>query len=129
MWNRTDSLILRYGCAVVVIALATIVRLLLDAVLGDKFVFTTMFFAVMVAAWYGGFGPALAATLMGAVASGQLFLPPRGSFVIEGIDNRVGMVLYLIVGFGIALLGGAMRLRPTPGRGQRPEITRQAKRN
>lgn len=104
-----DSPFLRYGCAVVGIALATGFRLLLDPFLGDKFPFATIFFAVMVAAWYGGFGPALTAALLGALACARFLLPPRTSFAIEGFDNQGGMVLYLLTSFGIALLGGAMR--------------------
>jgi PAS domain-containing protein len=109
MSNRTDSLILRYGCAVVGIILATGVRLLFDPILEDKFVFTLLIFAVMFASWYGGFGPAVAATLLGALIAAQLFLAPRGSFAVEGFDNQMGLALYLAVSFGIALLGGAMR--------------------
>jgi PAS domain S-box-containing protein len=109
MSNRTDSLIFRYGCAVVAIALATGVRLLFDPILGDKFPFATTLFAVMVASWYGGFGPAAVATLLGALATTRFLLPPRGSFAIDGFDNQVGMGLYLAMGVGVCLLGGAMR--------------------
>jgi K+-sensing histidine kinase KdpD len=108
MRNRTD-LTLRYACAVVSIAVAIAVRLVLDPILGDKTPYPTVFLAILVAASYGGFGPAVVATLLGAIASSRFLLPPRDSFAIEGFDNQVGMVLYLGSGFGIALLGGAMR--------------------
>jgi PAS domain S-box-containing protein len=109
MWHRTDSLIFRYGCALFGITLATGLRLLFDPILGDKFPFATMLFGVMVASWYGGFGPALLATLLGALALDRFLLPPRGSFAIEGFDNQAGMGLYLAMSVGICLLGGAMR--------------------
>ncbi len=63
---------------------------------------------MVVVAWYGGFGPALAATLLGAVASAWLLLPPRGGFAVHGFENQAGLILYVGVGLGIALLGGAM---------------------
>ncbi len=53
------SWMLRYGCAVVSIALATWVRLLLDPVLGNDLPFATLLFAVLLTAWYGGVRPAL----------------------------------------------------------------------
>ena len=109
MGKRDKSLWLRYGVAVASIILATGIRLLLDPILGDKFAFTTLFFAVMVAAWYGGFGPAISASVFGAVCAIGLLLPPRGSFTVEGFDNQVGLALYLAGSFGIALLGGSMR--------------------
>ena len=109
MRNTTSSLSLRYGCAVAAIAVAVCVRLLLNPILEDKFPFATIFLAVMVAAWYGGFGPALTATALGALASAFIFLPPRGSFAIHGFENQAGILLYLEVSVTIALLGGAMR--------------------
>ena len=109
MSNRSDSLMLRYGCAVVGVILATGVRLLLDPILADKFVFTLMIFAVMFASWYGGFGPAIAAAFMGALVAARFLLAPRDSFAIAGFDNQMGLALYLAVSFGIALLGGSMR--------------------
>jgi PAS domain S-box-containing protein len=101
--------LVRYGVAVAAVVAAVAVRELLDPVLGDAFPFATVFFAVLVAARYGGFGPALMATLLGAVASVWLLLPPRGVFTLEGFENQAGLVLYLGVGLGIAVLGGAMR--------------------
>ena len=99
----------RYGCAVVSISVAIGARLLLDPILDDKFPFATVFCGVMVTSWYSGFGPAVGAALLGALASARFLLPPRGSFTIDGFDNQAGMALYLATSFGIALLGGAMR--------------------
>ncbi len=109
MGNRNKVLWLRYGFAVLSIVVASGLRLLLDPILGDKFVFTTLFFAVMVAAWLGGFGPAVFASLLGAASAAALLLPPRGSFAVHGFDNQVGLLLYFSGSFGIALLSGSMR--------------------
>jgi PAS domain S-box-containing protein len=98
-----------YGVAVLSIALATGLRLLLDPLLGDAFPFATLFLAVLVAAWYGGFGPAVTATLLGAVGSVWLLLPPRPLPAAHGFEQQAGLALYVVVGLGIAALGGAMR--------------------
>ncbi len=103
------SLALRYGVAAGSIALATWFRLLLDPALGIQFPYATLFFAVLVTAWYGGFGPALAAVVLGTLSSTYFLIPPRGSFGVEGSDQLVGLALYVAIGFGIATLGGAMR--------------------
>ena len=63
----------------------------------------------MFAAWYGGFGPAIAASVLGLAFSAGL-LPPRGNLRVDAFDNQVGLVLYLFGSLGIALLGGSMRL-------------------
>lgn len=98
-----------YGCAVVSVALATLLRLSLDPLLGVNFPFATILFAVLLTAWYAGFRAAFAAVVLGACSSAYFLLPPRGSFRLEGVDNQTGMVLYLTTSFGIALLGGALR--------------------
>jgi PAS domain S-box-containing protein len=107
--NNPRSSLLRYGSAALGIALAVWARLLLDPMLGNHFPFATLFFAVLLTAWYGGFGPALVAVLIGALAADYFLIPLRGSFRVEGRDQLLGIVLYLTVGFGIAMLGGVMQ--------------------
>ncbi len=105
---RERSFLLRYGCALASVALATWVRLLLDPVLGDQFPFATFFFAVLATAWYGGMRPALIAVAVGAILADYFLVPPRGSFAFAGPAQYVGLGLYLSTGTGIAILGGAM---------------------
>jgi PAS domain S-box-containing protein len=120
---RNCTLLVRYGFAAFSIALATWIRLLLDPVLGNQFPYATVFFAVLLTSWYGGFGPALAAVILGALSSAYFLIPPRGAFAIEGWDQQAGMVLYLTTSLGIALLGGAMRVAQ-----QRAERAKEAER-
>jgi PAS domain S-box-containing protein len=123
MRNTPDSLLLRYGSALVSIALATWVRVLLDPVLGDQFPYATLFLAVLLTAWYGGFRPAMVAILLGALSSIYFLIPPRGSFSVQGWDQRAGLVLYLAMSLGIALCGGMMRAAQ-----ERVERAREAER-
>lgn len=102
--NQFDA----YVVAFVSAAAATGARILLDPLLGDYFPFATLFFAVIVSAWHGGFGPAVACLLSGAVLATRFLLPPRDSFSIEDFYNQAGLVLYLVTGLGIALVGAAM---------------------
>ena len=106
MPNSQRSLTLRYGCAVVSIALATWGRFLLDPILGNQFPYATLFFAVMLTSAYGGTGPAIAAVLLGAFSSTYFLLTPHG---LNGWDQYAGMAVYLLTSLSIALLGGAMR--------------------
>src|SRR5450432_1881315 len=109
MPSSQRSFLLRYGFAALGIALAVWARLLLDPALGNQFPFATLFLAVLFTAWYGGFGPALASVVLGALAADYFLIPPRGSFIVAGRDQLLGQMLYVIVGFGIAVLGGVMQ--------------------
>jgi PAS domain S-box-containing protein len=99
----------RYAVAVAAIVLATGLRMMMYPLLEWNFPFATLFFAVIFVAWNGGFGPALLATLVGGIAAGVFLLPPSFNLAVEGIENQGGLALYLAVGLGISLIGGAMR--------------------
>jgi PAS domain S-box-containing protein len=107
------STALRYGCAVVSTALAIWLRLLLDPLLGDQIPLPTLLLAVLVTAWYGGLRPALLAVLLCALSADYFLLPPRGSFMLRGEVEYVGMAFFLVVGIGIALIGGTMHAAPS----------------
>jgi PAS domain S-box-containing protein len=59
--NHPRILLRRYGCAVAAVAVATLVRLALDPILGIRVPFITFYAAILVSAWYGGVGPSLVA--------------------------------------------------------------------
>jgi PAS domain S-box-containing protein len=105
---------LRYGLAFAAVALASALRLLLDPLLGEQAPYAAGFLAIAFAAWYGGLGPALAALLASAAVSTYLFIPPRGSFLVHGMQAQAALALFLVTGAVVALLGnlhGAGRRR------------------
>src|ERR1700690_3576405 len=106
--QRSGSFLSPYGCALLSIAVAIGARLLLDPVLGTQFPYATVFLAVLITAWFGGFRPALAAVALGALGSDFFLIPPRHNFELIGPDQQVGMALYVVTGLGMALLAGAM---------------------
>src|SRR5579864_4846914 len=66
-------------------------------------------FAVLLTAWRAGLRPALVATIVGVLLADYFLIPPRGSLMIRDTLHWVELFLYLIVGTGIAVLGGRMR--------------------
>ncbi len=64
--------------------------------------------AVVIPAIYGGYGPALVATILSTVALAYLFVPPRYSFNI-GIDDAVRLGVFVLVAFATAWLSSARR--------------------
>src|SRR3712207_4920218 len=82
---RRPSPFLRYGVAVIAIALALGIKLLLDPLMADQSPFLLFAAAVMVAAWFGGLGSGLLATAVGAVVADYYFLAPVGSFTLPGV--------------------------------------------
>jgi|SRR5215207_564211 len=102
--GRRRSLPLRYGVAVASIALASGLKLLLDPRMTEPSPFLLLAGAVMIAAWFGGLGPGLLATVLGAMSADYLFLAPVGSFTgLFGV-GFLPMVLFVLQGLLITSL-------------------------
>jgi two-component system, cell cycle sensor histidine kinase and response regulator CckA len=82
------------------------VRWLLTPLLGHQFPFITFFPAVFLAAWLGGFGPALFATIASTVLAIMLVFPPLSNFLLPQAGT-IGIALFLLMGVMTALLGGS----------------------
>ncbi len=108
----SSSFLLRYGCAVLSIALATWVRVLLNPILGIQDAFSTLLLAVLVTAWYGGVRPALIAVALGVFSADYFLVPPIGGFGFKGAAQYADLILYLGAGAGIGVLGGVMQAKP-----------------
>jgi PAS domain S-box-containing protein len=102
------SPLLRYCAAVVAAILAIWARQALDPLFETRLPFAFQYIALAFAAWYGGFGPALLALLVGALGTRYFILPPRGAFWIEEQTQVWSILRYLVDGFAIALLGAAI---------------------
>jgi len=100
--------VLVYGITVAAVSAAALGRLLIEPVVGSNVPFITLFPAVVVAAWIGGFGPALLATVLGFLFSLFYFTPPRFQFPDVTGAQAVSLTLYVLVSLTIAGFGEAM---------------------
>lgn len=100
---------MNYGVAAVVTSLMVLLRWVLDPVMENRLVLATLYGAVAVAVWCGGWGPAVLATLGGYVACEYLFMEPRGRLTINDQSGLLGLGLYLVSCALIITLGHGMR--------------------
>ncbi|HEY3135010.1 MAG TPA: PAS domain S-box protein [Blastocatellia bacterium] len=91
------STILRYGSAVLAVAAATLLRSLLDPVLGAATPFPTYFVAALLIAWFAGLGPSLLSITAGGLLGWYLFMEPKNSFDIVNSADAVRLVLYFLL--------------------------------
>jgi PAS domain S-box-containing protein len=99
----------RYGVAVAVAALGALARLALDPLWGLKLPFITLYPAVMLSAWLGGFGPGLVTTLLSGVAAAYLWILPVHSFAMSDWRDVLGLLVFLAIGAVISGLNEAWR--------------------
>lgn len=98
-----------YLVAVGLVALATLVRFLLDPWLGDTLPYITYFPAIVAAAWFGRLGPGLCAVGLCCISADWFFIPPRYSFMsFENAQEWLGLIIFLLVGSLIAVLGESL---------------------
>jgi two-component system, LuxR family, sensor kinase FixL len=87
-----------YGLGVIVVIAAFLLRLLLSPVLGDQAPFLFATAAILVAAAFGGLGPGLLATALGA-ALGLYFVPDLDRSQVANVT------IFLIIGLGTSAFG------------------------
>src|SRR5215213_4240098 len=89
----------RYGVAALAVGIALGLKLLLDPLITEQSPFLLLAGAVVVGAWFGGLGPGLLATALGALSADYFFLPPRDSFTGLGLQI-LPLVLFAAQGLG-----------------------------
>jgi len=114
-----------YLVSLVAVAVAVVVRVLLDPVLNDRFPVITLLLAVSVAARYGGTRPGLLALLVGGGAAKFFLLAPRGHFAIAGADDQVGLALYGVCGFALIAMFASWRKALQEADRQRLDLERE----
>ncbi len=118
-----------YGAAVIAAGVATLARLVLDPILGDRLPYALLFLAILIVAGSAGRGPALLTTALGALGSAYFFLKPRYALAVASQSDRLATFLCCLVGLGIAMLGGALRAALRRSESSLDEAVRQRERS
>src|SRR5215212_11748149 len=125
--TRGESVLLRYGVAALAVGVAFAIKLILDPLIVQDVPFLLVFGAIMVSAWYGGFGPGLLATVAAGLATDYFFLPPKGSFSGFGLET-VPLLLFFLEGTLVCLLAEALRTARTRAEDSKLEAERHQER-
>jgi PAS domain-containing protein len=129
--NATRSPLLRYGVAVLATGLALLLQVVLIPwfeVEPDASPFMMFFAAVMAAAYVGGLGPGLLATVLSALASHYFFLYSQYVFRIDSFGQGLRLMIFVLEGALISLLVEAMRSARWRAREDRESLRRSEKR-
>ena len=99
-----------YVVALAAVLAAMTLRYLLNPLLGQQGPYLILCLAIVVAAFYGGFGPAVFATLLGTAIGTYFFIGDR--YRLEAFfepQNISRTVLFLAIGLSIGAIGGRLR--------------------
>jgi PAS domain S-box-containing protein len=106
---RVQTRSVAYLIAILALVGAVALRWALDPVLGDTLPVVTLFGAVALVVWAGGYRPAAAVAVLGYVACNLLFIEPRGQLGLSGVQATVGFLAYLLTCSVIIGIGETMR--------------------
>jgi PAS domain S-box-containing protein len=104
MFDRTPSALARYALALLVLALATVLRFVLIPVLDLSVPFILFFPAVVICAWFGGLGPGLLGTALSGAIAWYVFIPPQYSFKVSDRTAPAQLIIFLFAGTLISIL-------------------------
>jgi PAS domain S-box-containing protein len=99
----------RYAIAVGTAVLAIILRLGLDPVWGVRFPYITLFPAIMLSGWLGGFWPGIVTTAICAIAAEYYWIEPSRSWMVTEKSELLGLLVFVAVGGAISALNEAWR--------------------
>src|SRR6267142_3073991 len=122
-WRRTVSY---YVVAIATVGLGTAL-IGLDPVLGEHHPFTIYFAAVAITAWYGGFAPALLATVLAYFAADWFFVPPRFevNWPHTNLDEFMALMAFLFSSLAIAYTSKIMRETLQKARQRQRDLERE----
>jgi K+-sensing histidine kinase KdpD len=113
-WQQVNGSALRdgplaYGLAAALVALAFLLRLLLDPLWGDRLPFVSFFVACFVVAQFAEAGPSVFASVAGFLLAVWFFMPARHTLWVHGRVEQVNSVFYFVLCFSFAWLSLRMR--------------------
>lgn len=100
----TRSVLSRYAAAVGMVAIVVILRPTIEGLTGNGTPAILYLPAVTLAAWYGGLGPGLLATLLGGGLWAYLDMTPVGSFRIATPADQFRIVVFVFEGCLLSVL-------------------------
>lgn len=108
MLRRPQSWTGRYGVAVLAVALALLTKALLAPFVVGQSPFLLLTVAVLASAAFGGLGPAILATLLGAFVGDYFFLSPVGTLVPPNAAHGFRTLFFVVQGLAISAIGAAL---------------------
>jgi two-component sensor histidine kinase len=96
-----------YGVALLVVALATLLRMLLWGVVSEAGPFTIYSLAIIIAALVCGFWPGMMATVLSVLIGSYFFVPPTFSFALFSTKEAWTVTMFAVVAsINVALVSG-----------------------
>lgn len=100
----------RYVVAVLAAAAALLLRMALSPLIGPtELAYSIPLAAVLFVAWFGGLVPGALCILLSGFATAYYLTEPVHSFLVRNQRDQISLLVFIVLGFGIALLADSQR--------------------
>jgi PAS domain S-box-containing protein len=99
---------IRYGLAVVSVAVVALLRWALQPALADAAPLILFVLPIVLSGWYGGIGPALLATVLATAAGAFLFMPAGRGWSQLGYHDLARVLVFFIVGVALSIFNDVL---------------------
>ena len=118
----TFSKTAQYAFAVLVVILASLLREIVNPVLGERVPFILFYPTVVLAAWFGGLGPGLLSTLLSGFIAWYAIMPPTYSLALSDPSGLAQLIIFLLASTMISFLAESLhRMKGRAQGGERRE--------
>ena len=124
MQERTRARWIAYGAAVLAPVATLLIRWPMAGMVGDRAMYIAFIPAILLAAYLGGLGPGLVATVLGSALSSYFLIDPLYSLRVGTPPDVAALILFVLVGAISSCLGESVhrnRRRILARGGQRVE--------
>ena len=106
---KSSSRLVRFSVAILIAGAALLSRAALDPIIGNAARYTFFFLAVLVSAWFGGFGPGLLTTAI-LMLGGGYFHPKPPVEVADWLAHAIPPVAFGTTALACCILVNALRI-------------------
>jgi PAS domain S-box-containing protein len=99
-----SAAIARYALALLIVAIATLLRFAVDPLIHDQIPFIMFVAAVVVATWFGHLGGGIVATIASALSGNYFFVEPRYHLKPTRIGEVSAVAVFMVVALGLVWL-------------------------
>jgi signal transduction histidine kinase/CheY-like chemotaxis protein len=117
---RLPPVLRRYAIGTLGCVLAVGLHVLLQYFVGSRIPFLFFLPAIIFIGLLAGRGPAVMVMIVGAIY-GAVVLPPTG-LQVEGVADRTALLMYVLLGFALAVVGAQMRITSRRSRQQLEDL-------
>ena len=107
--KRDENVIRRYGCAIIWVAIAALLRAMVGRYIGYESPYLLFVPAILLTAWQGGLGPSLVACAASLFVGDVFFVAPSGHWSTFNLHAYIAAAIFVFLAVTMAAVVSGIR--------------------